>query len=534
MAHDPARAVPAGASIEGARTGRRDLLVLAAVAFASAALVRLHVLPLSVVDWDESIYLLVSRDVLNGKLPYQGGFEHKPAALYYLFALAQVVFGHGVLAIRLLGILACGLTAFLLALLVRRHAAADMPTAAAVAVLYAILSTQNGGWATNTEILLNAYGAAALALMNGGRLFERVEPRRALALGLVFGLMLHTNYLAGLPIAGFGVAYLLSSAQRVGIARAVPLCLGNGLLVAAGFCAASAAVLAPIAIWSDLGDYFGRQIRFLENYSPPIPLPQHAGMVAGAFLPYAALLALAVARVLFLLLGRGRGTAATAGGSLIEMQALVYIGAAFIAANASGRLFPHYFIQMLPGLCVVGGAFLAPLPAAGSLRRLCAVWLVLMAALSLTLERSQFQARWTAVQAWLDGRPADLPTAIARDLRGDLRRDDLIYVFRYEPILYYLLDVPLPARYFFWEHHVRRRYGLNPEAEMTAILAKSPRFVIAGADPENEVRFPLGARLLSAALKRDYDLVKRYPFGKDGFVRIYERRAASATPTAPR
>jgi hypothetical protein len=533
MAHDRARALPAGASKEAGPGGWRDLLVLAAVAFAAAGLVRLHALPLSVVDWDESLYLLLGRDVLNGKLPYQGGFEHKPAALYYLFALAQVVFGHGVYAIRLLAIAACGLTGFLLALLVRRSAAADMPTAAAVAVLYALLSTQNGGWATNTEILLNAYGAAALVLLNGGRLFERVEPRRALALGLVFGLMLHTNYLAGLPIAGFGVAYFLSSVRRVGIARAGPLCLGNGLFVAAGFCAASAAVLAPIAIWSDLGDYFGRQIRFLQNYSPPIPFHQHAGRVVGAFLPYAALLTLAGARVLFLLFGRGRGMAATEGAGLIEMQGLVYIGAAFIAANASGRLFTHYFIQMLPGLCVVGGVFLASLPAAGSLRRLCAVWLILMAALSLTLERNQFQARWTAVTAWLDGRPADLPTAIAEDLHGALQRDDLIYVFRYEPILYYLLDVPLPARYFFWEHHARTRYGLNPEAEMTAILAKSPRFVIAGSDPETEARFPIGARVLSAALKRDYNLIKRYPVGKAGAVLVYERRAA-ATPTAPR
>ncbi len=44
----------------------RDRVFLALTAVVAAGATRILVLPLSVIDWDESVYLLVSRDVLMG------------------------------------------------------------------------------------------------------------------------------------------------------------------------------------------------------------------------------------------------------------------------------------------------------------------------------------------------------------------------------------------------------------------------------------------------------------------------------------
>ena len=395
----------------------RDIAIVALTAVVAAGATRLIVLPLSVIDGDESIYLLVSRDILQGQLPYQGTFDHKPVVLYYVFALAQLVFGEGVHAIRLLAAIASAATAFLLSLFLMRSTAAGVFAAATAGAIYALASTLNKGLATNTEILMNLYLAGVLLLSNSGQLAKRFAPGRGITIGVLLGLMMHTNYLSGFIILGFCAAYALATGSTLGLASGLRVYLRNGTVIFAGFLSVTAILLAPIAAWGDLVGYFGKQIAFLNGYHLETGAPLFGIALAG----YAHLLALAAALAAFLLWAAVCEASWPGRNRAIAWQLLVYLGFAFIACTASGRVYPHYFILLLPALSALAGLFLT-LPKISKYQRFCAAGPILVSAVFLSLNAHQYEMGW----AGYAGAAPDLPTEIARDLKPRLDPEDTV------------------------------------------------------------------------------------------------------------
>ena len=123
------------------------------------------------------------------------------------------------------------------------------------------------------------------------------------------------------------------------------------------------------------------------------------------------------------------------------------------------------------------------------------------------------------------GTALDLPAEIARDLKPRLGPKDTVYVYDYQPILYYLLAVRAPTNYPLPSHHLNpgttATLNFRPEAEMARIVARSPRFVIAGSDPAGG-RHGDASQLLWDTLSQHYRLVKIYIKGAEA-VRVYER-----------
>ena len=494
----------------------RDIVFLALTAVVAAGATRILVLPLSVIDWDESIYLLVSRDILNGQLPYQGTFDHKPVAVYYVFALAQLLFGEGVHAIRLLAAIASAATAFLLSLLLIRSTSAGVFASGAAGVIYALSSTINEGLATNTEILMNLYLAGVLLLANTGHMAERFSPGRGIVIGVLLGLMMHTNYLSGFIILGFCAAYALSLGSTLGFVPGLRIYLQNGAVIFSGFLGITTILLAPIAVWSDLGAYFGKQASFLSGYSKDSSVT----LLGTALVGYAHLLTLAAALAAFLVWGAIRDTPWPSRNRAIAWQLLVYLGFAFIACTASGHLYSHYFILLLPSLSIMSGLFLT-FPIVAKYQHYCAAGLILVSAVFLSVNKTHYQ---NGLAGYM-GRVPDLPTEIAQDLKPELDPEDTVYVYDYQPVLYYLLAVQAPTNYPFPWHHLdprtARRLDFQPTAELARIISQAPRFVIAGSDPA-EGRYGEASQLLWDALSRHYRLVKIYGKGTEA-VRVYER-----------
>src|ERR1051326_2737767 len=83
------------------------LFFLAALVLRSAAFFRSGI-------GDESLYLLVAREWLDGKIPYGELVDNQPPGIYGLFVAAQLVFGRSVISIRLLACLASATSALLL------------------------------------------------------------------------------------------------------------------------------------------------------------------------------------------------------------------------------------------------------------------------------------------------------------------------------------------------------------------------------------------------------------------------------------
>ncbi|MCK5377458.1 MAG: hypothetical protein KAJ97_10265, partial [Acidobacteria bacterium] len=117
----------------------------------------------SVIDWDESVYLLVSSSLVDGHLPYIEVWDHKQPFLYVLFA-ASFLAADPVVGMRLLGCAAVAITAILLAVASRRVFRGWFAPSVA-AGLYVLSTMSSGGLATNTEIIFAPFVVAACALL---------------------------------------------------------------------------------------------------------------------------------------------------------------------------------------------------------------------------------------------------------------------------------------------------------------------------------------------------------------------------------
>ncbi len=61
---------------------------------------------------DQSIYALVAREMLAGKMPYRDAFDFKPPGIFLVYALARALFGGAQIGIRILEVASMGLTCF--------------------------------------------------------------------------------------------------------------------------------------------------------------------------------------------------------------------------------------------------------------------------------------------------------------------------------------------------------------------------------------------------------------------------------------
>jgi 4-amino-4-deoxy-L-arabinose transferase-like glycosyltransferase len=128
----------------------------------------------SVLDPDESLYLLQAREWLRGGWPYVAVWDMHPVGAPGIIAAALFLFGESIASARLVGALFVAATGFLLFRLVVM-ARCGRATGLAAGLLYVAHSVLPGGLATNTEILFAPFvvGGFVLALLAARELVER-------------------------------------------------------------------------------------------------------------------------------------------------------------------------------------------------------------------------------------------------------------------------------------------------------------------------------------------------------------------------
>jgi 4-amino-4-deoxy-L-arabinose transferase-like glycosyltransferase len=494
-----------------------------------SAIARLPALPITAFSGDEGIYLLISREILDGVLPYDGSFEHKPAGLYYLFALAQLLFGQEVYAIRLLAIFATTATAFFLAITLMAATRSGLFPAACTAVIYAISSLGMGGLETNSELLLNGYLSAALALYHRARLTDRYSPYQGCLIGLLLGLMFHTNYLGGFLIVGIGVGYLVDVIAKGDFSRHRIDFSKNVAVLSAGFLGLSFLLLVPLAIWGDLSAYFGKQIAFLSAYRDSDDISLTTILVKHQ--PYYPLFFVYMIIACFSIWDVTQKSSWCDQNNVFQLQILSLLIFGVIAISVSGRFYGHYSILLLPGLSLAAGAFLSRVPRRWFLRAHCAAWLLVLSGfLSVAPVGQQLLHGMRTYGAWRSGAATDINLEMAHDIEIRGRPPVTIYTYNYWPIMYYLTGTTPPTRFPLSEHHLRDKLanalGVDSVQEMARILASEPQFIIA-RDVKNE-RNIRPSKNLRRTLRYEYSLIKKYKTGRRT-MSLYQRKDAVNT-----
>jgi hypothetical protein len=190
---------------------------------------------------DEAIYAVVAREMLSGHELYVDIVDHKPPAIYVVYAAAQALGPvAGMVAIHVLLIGVVFATGLLLARIVRRHWAGTDPQAPAAAALLWIVFTTTladvDALAANCELFMMLPLVGAVAVFCDARRLAG----HALA-GALVGIACLFKYQAGVQLAVFGIAIACDGSGRTAARRlAAVFALGVGF---AAPLAVSAAVL---------------------------------------------------------------------------------------------------------------------------------------------------------------------------------------------------------------------------------------------------------------------------------------------------
>ncbi|MFZ1109119.1 MAG: hypothetical protein WAN43_12355 [Rhodomicrobium sp.] len=181
---------------------------------------------------DESYYLVVGRQWLEGTPPYAGAFDVKPPLLFALMAGAEAVFGPALLAAKALAAAAVAATACGLYLFGRRLTGELSGLAAALFYIPASLTL--GGSYSPAELLMAPCTTFGMLLGAGAALAERPRPMLLLAAGLLLGAAACVKQTALFETAA--LVLFLGASLSLGRGMNAIARLGTGLIaVPAGF-----------------------------------------------------------------------------------------------------------------------------------------------------------------------------------------------------------------------------------------------------------------------------------------------------------
>jgi hypothetical protein len=472
-------------------------------------LVRYYSLFPSVIDWDESLYLVMAQHWLQGDIPYHKVWDTHSVGVPALFAAIQLFFGSSIFAIRISACVAIAVTMTIIFLITRLINIGAIAAITATG-LYLAWMARKWSYAANAELYLNALVATAFYLVATSTA-ELRDRRHALiastGAALLLGIALQVKHVVLAETAFISLAAISSEARR-GIAAAV----SSATMIGAALAAPTALVILYFWWVGHLDEYWAAVVTTTLEYAsgtpslskivarvPPIALVPLGTAVAGT--------------AAILILGDVR--------SRTLNLTLVWCGAAVIDVVLPRQFWYHYFILLAPPAAVVGGLITAqvtrlwrPLPV-----------IVVFAVILVTLGRPFGIIQDITYASWY--RDHDAPRVIADRIALDLGPDDYIFVYNYEPIIYYLTNARLPTRYAFpgdWSEPERYRAaaGIDPVIEIERVFSFRPRYLIV-SDMVRDIPADAHRRLLDHLV--DYH-VAFTAYGKsERLVTIYLRNA---------
>jgi 4-amino-4-deoxy-L-arabinose transferase-like glycosyltransferase len=438
----------------------------------------------SVLDWDESLYFLMAQQWRLGHLPYTTVWDNKPIGIYVIFAAFQSILGERVAAMRFATVVFVSLLAFTVYRITTTITSNRLASLLAGAALI-LCSLSNDGLAANTELFMASFTAlAVLTALTTGRGF---------LVGLCIGAAFMIKYVAVFE-APFVFFLLLARTRRIVpgitmiIGAAVPLAAVVLLYAAAG----------DLSLWwqSSVISNFRRVSVAISASNLDYALTMQAWRWSTLYL---AALGLAV-----LLLVRRKWTP--------EAFLPFWLAGGLLGVISSKSFYDHYFLQLLPVLCVILGVCLRELQKFNILVR--AGFAVAVLALPA----------WAAETALQSAAGPDVTAQVAADITA--ANPVQIYVFDSQPILYALTGQTPPTEYVLPSeltgNSLARVAGVNAPAEVARILASDPSMIIRRTHPETDPHIvnPAVYTEVNHDLAANYWLWKEY----DG-VQIYALRS---------
>lgn len=480
---------------------------------------------------DERIYSVVAFEMLDGGTPYVDAVERKPPLLFWTYAaifgavgkynwlglhVAAVLWSLGTMA----GLYLIGRDLF------------DRATGVAAAFLYGVFES----WAVWRNLAFNGEIMMNLPIVWGAYLVFRRSRSAGRPALLAAGALLCLAFLLKQPAAIAAVPlgiYLLLPGYRARHGLQSVRTVFHAGMFTAGFFGTLGIVAWVLHRQGILGDaYFWTITHHDVPHGPTDPVFWiRSGRISLAFMGACAPLVLgAVVSVV----GSVRRAQDRWNGRRPELTALVgLLAASLVGTSASGRFYPHYFIQLIPPLALLAAPLYAglwtgrlALRSQGLRPRVTLAWLGLTAA-AFAVSHSVGLAR----------QPRD--SEVGRYIRTHSAPDDRMFVWgqstnlyvdaRRRPASRYIATFPLTGYVFgsplSWDPRYDTADRIVPGAwdRLREDFARHPPMFIVDADVVRPIpRYPMAAfPYLDSLVAADYRLVRRAAEGV-----VYRRMAA--------
>jgi hypothetical protein len=199
--------------------------------------------------------------------------------------------------------------------------------------------------------------------------------------------------------------------------------------------------------------------------------------------------------------------------------------AAAIDVALPGQFWPHYFLLTAPPAALLAGILVAQARVRWSGLRVAvpvAVAVLLTNPFGIVRDGLKIHALGEA----------DTPRAVAERIGAQLGPEDSIFVFNYQPVVYFLSDANLPTRHVFpadWSRRFLAVTDLDPVRELESVFAKHPKYVVfvepdwlrMGEDSFASLRHHL------AAYTKAFEAIDRQLLPEPVPVQVYRRNDAT-------
>ncbi|MBB4078907.1 4-amino-4-deoxy-L-arabinose transferase-like glycosyltransferase [Lewinella aquimaris] len=442
---------------------------------------------ISVINHDESTYIVIAQEILNGKVYLRDVIDTKPIGVFWLYAAIIKLTGGSIPGIRLVTHLFVALTAWACFWAGRRATGSDrVGLAAGIAYLFATSTYTHYGVGPNSELFFNCFTVAALGIGIAPRASSPAEDGPMWhwpLMGVLLGTAVIIKPFAAAESLAMGLfALWYYWWRRREVMRGF---LAGGMLVA-GFALPLLAVYAYY-LRLDMVDellYYS----FTVNSKYPVELAWHLRLkYLGDYLLRYSVLVLPAGAALVVAYRRGINRTWV-------YFLLGYFTVVTLMILSPGRRFGYYQIQLHPALCLLAAAFMDQrVEIWNGLRRWLSRRIVVygLVGIATVLGISHFLSYQVKT---------DRPQMIVEYFRDRLEPGDQYFSVTSHQISYYLLKREVPTRFvhtalMFYDQYVKA-FELDERAEAERLLANpNLRYVI--RHPKDKLFFtPLSERLL--------------------------------------
>ena len=471
---------------------------------------------------DESIYLLMARSLTEGKPPYTEFFDNKPIGIYVLFALALIIFGKSVLSIRIAAWIAVSITSYLLYYLGKLISENDNKVGLLAGTFYSVLTLGSGGISSDTEIFFAPFVVSAFYLI-----FSRIVNQnktinqsylRLFISGLLIGFGLQIKqvvlfeFIALIILVGLTL-YFQYKHSLTFLLKEVSKCysvLGFGFILPF--------IITIIYYWQN-----GHFTDFLyANFSANLArIGGQEWSISNFAIGF--LIQIKTNLLLWICLFSTPFYCLSSQNNTPEERRnitylIIWFSMAFLGVFAPKSFYVHYFLQILPSLCLLSSYIIIKTIWAareiGITRRFLILAFILLTPLFTIVYpflkvgiKSVYFRYVKGIENW-----GDDPAIIAEYLKDRAKPEEYIYVVDYLSIMYFLVPAKIPTKYAyppFLHSSLANVAGSNPAQELRSIFSKRPIYVIKIKQNRSEAE-PF-YKELDGYLKKAYTLEKNFP-----------------------